>query len=106
MPLFLHKTLGYIVAALVAMSLLMAGCAANVPVQEMSNARQSIQAAVDVGAERYANGLLAEARELLDEASEELDSGNYPLARQRALQAREHALKARQTSITKTRETQ
>jgi len=104
MPLFLHKTFTYMIAALGAMYLLLAGCMANMPVQEMSNARQSIQAAVDVGAEHYAHNLLVEARELLDEASEELESGNYPLARQRALEAKEHALKARQTAMAKTRD--
>ena len=67
---------------------LLSACATTAPVQEMSNARQSIQAAVEIGAEEHAPDSLAKARQLLQEASEALDSGNYLLAKQNALSAR------------------
>ena len=82
--------------------LLFTACATTAPVQEMSNARQTIQAAVEAGAEIHAPDELANARELLEEASRELEIGNYPLARDYALQAKQHAMQARQTALLKT----
>jgi len=82
--------------------LLFTACATTAPVQEMSNARQTIQAAVEAGAEIHAPDELADARELLEEASRELEIGNYPLARDYALQAKQRAMQARQTALLKT----
>lgn len=82
--------------------MLITACATTAPVQEMSNARQTIQAAVEAGAETHASDELAMARQLLDDASRELESGNYPLARDYALQAKQHAMQARQTALSKT----
>ena len=84
--------------------LLFTACATTAPVQEMSNARQTIQAAVEAGAEIHAPDELANARELLDDASRELEVGNYPLARDYALQAKQQAMQARQTALLKTRQ--
>ncbi len=84
--------------------LVLNACAITPPVQEMSNARQSIQAAVDVGAEQYAAETLGEARQLLAQASDELESGNYSLARQHALEAKEQALKARHAALKRKKE--
>ena len=86
------------------MLLLITACATTAPVQEMSNARQTIQAAVEAGAETHAPDELANARELLDDASRELEVGNYPLARDYALQAKQQAMQARQTALLKTRQ--
>ena len=86
------------------MLLLITACATTAPVQEMSNARQTIQAAVEAGAEIHAPDELANARELLDDASRELEVGNYPLARDYALQAKQQAIQARQTALLKTRQ--
>ena len=86
------------------MLLLITACATTAPVQEMSNARQTIQAAVEAGAEIHAPDELANARELLDDASRELEMGNYPLARDYALQAKQQAMQARQTALLKTRQ--
>ena len=66
MSRFLRK---FFTAMSVSVLLLTTACAVNPPVQEMSNARQSIQAAVDAGAETLAGDELAEARALLEEAS-------------------------------------
>jgi predicted S18 family serine protease len=81
--------------------LLFTACATTAPVQEMSNARQTIQAAVEAGAEVHAPDELANARELLKDASRELEVGNYPLAREYALQAKQQAMQARQAAILK-----
>lgn len=83
-------------------------CAVIPPFQEMSNARQTIQAAVDAGAEIHAPAVLAQARKLLDDASREMEvgnnTGNYNLARDYAVQAQQLATQARQTSLLMTRQ--
>lgn len=88
--------------------LLITSCAVIPPYQEMSNARQTIQAAVDAGAEIYAPAVLAQARKLLDDASREMEvgneTGNYNLARDYALQAKQLATEARQTSLLMSRQ--
>lgn len=84
--------------------LLITSCAVIPPYQEMSNARQTIQAAVDAGAETHAPAVLAQARKLLEDASREMEianntSGNYSLARDYAIQAKQLATEARQTAL-------
>jgi predicted S18 family serine protease len=101
MPRLLHQ-FSLLIGSL--MLLLITACATTAPVQEMSNARQTIQAAVEAGAEIHAPDELANARELLDDASRELEVGNYPLARDYALQAKQQAMQARQTALLKTRQ--
>ena len=68
------------------------------PVQEMSNARQSIKAAKDANAEKLAVNVLSEAKQRLRSAMRELDAGEYERARILALEAKHLALKARQLS--------
>lgn len=75
---------------------ILTACAVAPPVQEMSNARQSIKAAEEVGAQQYATELLAEAKERLQDASEKLEAGEYEEARQYAMDAKEYAIKAHQ----------
>ncbi|MGW8229356.1 MAG: DUF4398 domain-containing protein [Gammaproteobacteria bacterium] len=99
MPRLLHQ-FTLLISSLIL--LLFTACATTAPVQEMSNARQTIQAAVEAGAEIHAPDELADARELLEEASRELEIGNYPLARDYALQAKQRAMQARQTALLKT----
>jgi predicted S18 family serine protease len=101
MPRLLHQ-FSLLIGSL--MLLLITACATTAPVQEMSNARQTIQAAVEAGAEIHAPDELANARELLDDASRELEVGNYPLARDYALQAKQQAMQARQSALLKTRQ--
>ena len=88
--------------------LLLTSCAVIPPYQEMSNARQTIQAAVDAGAETYAPAVLAQARKLLDDASREMEigneTGNYNLAREFAIEAKRLATEARQTSLLMSRQ--
>jgi len=101
MPRLLHH-FSVLIGSLIV--LLFVACATTAPVQEMSNARQTIQAAVEAGAEIHAPAELANARELLEDASRELEVGNYPLARDYAVQAKQRAMQARQTALLKTRQ--
>lgn len=76
----------------------LAGCA-TAPVQEMSDARQAIQAAQQAGAVNHAPLPLTEAKRLLDKAEKELELGDYGAARRNATSAKQRALKARQESL-------
>jgi len=77
------------------------GCAISPPVQEMSNARQTIQAAKEAGALEHAPELLSIAEKLLDKAARKLELGDYPIARDFALEAQEQAMLARQKALDK-----
>ncbi len=81
--------------------LVVSGCALLPPVQEMSNARQSLEAAKTAGAEVYDSKRFLEAKRLLEQASEKIDAGEYTQARNLAIKAHTIAIKARQVSITK-----
>lgn len=73
------------------------------PVQDMSNARQTIQAARDAGAEVRAADMLGEAEKLLKQASQQLDDGDYISARSLAMKAKWRAIQARQKALQKKR---
>ncbi len=85
--------------ALIAIVLLVAGCATtSPPVQEMSDARQAVQAArAHIGGGPSAAQLRA-AETLLDQASEALAEGRYDEARRAAVAAKEKAIRARETA--------
>ena len=70
------------------------GCT-GMPVQEMSDARQALQVAEEVGAPQRAPEAWAEARALLEAAERALDAGDYGKARLLAEEAREAAIRAR-----------
>ena len=76
-------------------------CSITAPVQEMSNARQSIRAAKDANAENLAKNVLSEATQRLHSAMRELDAGEYEKARILALVAKHLALKAKQLATSK-----
>jgi hypothetical protein len=67
---------------------------AGAPVQEMSNARQAIQAARDAGADKVAPEKFNEAQALLDRAQDNLQRGAYKNARRDAIAARGKAAEA------------
>ncbi|MCK4865105.1 MAG: DUF4398 domain-containing protein [Gammaproteobacteria bacterium] len=83
---------------LVVLVSVISACAITAPVQEMSDARQSIKAAKDANAEKLAANVLSEAQQRLRSAMRELDAGEYERARILALEAKHLALKARQLS--------
>lgn len=78
--------------------MLVAGCAASPPVQEMSDARQAIEAAEEAGAGEHAPKTLARARSWLDSAEEKLKVRAYGAATRDAAQAKAAALEALQTT--------
>jgi Tfp pilus assembly protein PilX len=77
---------------------ILAGCAVA-PVQEMSDARQAIEAARSAGAERNAVEALNNAKALLTDAEKDLEDGNYKRARNNAAAAKAAAIKAREEAI-------
>lgn len=79
--------------AILIVVLAIAACA-GAPVQEMSNARQAVAAARQMGAEHAAAKEMAEAESLLQTAQAALDRGEYGTARADAMRARAQALKA------------
>jgi hypothetical protein len=82
-------------AALIATALLLAlsGCA-GAPVQEMSDARQAINAARAAGAAETAPEPLAQATELLASAEQALQKHDYRTARRQAEEAHAQAVTA------------
>ncbi len=68
----------------------------SAPVQEMSDARQAIQAAYAAGADQLAQDTIQNARSLLERAEQQLESGHYREARRNALDARTQAMVARE----------
>ena len=89
------------VLTILPLALMLGGCNLIPPVQEMSNARQSLQAAKTAGAEVHDSKRFSEARKLLDLASQKMDSGEYVQARELALEARTIAIKSRQVTVKK-----
>jgi len=90
---------------LAAASLLaLSACASNPPVQEMSDARQAIQAAITAGAEEYADLALTDARHFLAKAEENLLRKAYNKAKNDAREARRWAEVAINTAVTATGE--
>lgn len=77
--------------------LLLTACA-TAPVQEMSDARQALRSAEEVGAEQYSPEHYDAAQRALENAQMWLDRGAYTNARFHALDARERAIKAREAA--------
>ena len=80
---------------LILLVLLQVGCAAA-PVQEMSDARQSIKAAKAVSKGEVSNEHIKTAESLLLKAQVALEEGDYGTARKNANQAREMAMRVQQ----------
>ncbi len=72
---------------------LLTACA-SAPTQEMSDARQALKAAHDVGAPEHAREKMQHAEALLNKAERELASGDFSDARNDATAARAEAIKA------------
>ena len=78
-------------------------CQSTPPVQEMSNARQSIQAAREVQAQVLAPELMIKAEQLLKSASQFLKQGEYRAARDLAIEAQQLAVQARNQALSQQR---
>lgn len=85
-------------AAAVLAIVLPVGCAIA-PMQEMSDARQSVQAAYEAGARDYASHHLKTAVSYLQDAERELELRYFSRARHDAVVARSEALKARNVTL-------
>lgn len=92
MPEFIRKALSGI-GGLAVLSLLVA--CAGPPVQEMSDARQAIQAAEEAGAAKYAPVPLGQAQDALSSAETKLQKRAYNGARNDARLAKQKATHAR-----------
>lgn len=79
--------------AAIAALVLLAGCA-SAPVQEMSDARQAIQAAEEAGAATLAAQALSDAKRLLTSAERKLQREAYASARLDARESRRRATEA------------
>lgn len=78
---------------------MLASCAVAPPVQEMSDARQAINAAREANASQFAPASLRKAEESLDEAARGLEQGHYLDAREAAKAARAFAIRARDEAL-------
>lgn len=74
--------------------IVLTACAGTAPVQEMSNARQTLQVAKDARADVYARDKYIRARDYLDRATNHLNSGEFSEARWLAVQAASTAKQA------------
>jgi hypothetical protein len=83
---------------LVLMVLLLAACT-GMPVQEMSNARQAVEAARKAGADTRATKDLESAELLLKDAEKALEDGDYSLAKDNAKAARDQAMTAQDKAL-------
>lgn len=79
--------------------ILLTGCVVAPPVQEMSDARQAVQAARDAQAQRYAVEVLSSAEQLLEQATRDLQAGQYQTARDAAVEAKQQAMRSRSLAI-------
>jgi hypothetical protein len=73
------------------------GCG-SAPVQEMSEARQAIEAARAAGAEQHAVEQYQKARSLLETAQDMLNARHFRKAKRSAALARDEAIRARETA--------
>jgi hypothetical protein len=78
---------------------IIAGCAVTPPVQEMSNARQTLLAAKEARADTFSPSQMREAQLMMDKATGAMEKGDYPQAREMAVTAQKLALKARHEAL-------
>ena len=93
------KSKAIVLIAILVVAVLSAACA-TAPTQEMSDARQSLQAAQDAGAEKFATENLRIAENYLKQAERELELRYFARARHDAILARSEAQKARTVAVT------
>jgi len=93
------KPASFLVKSIFFLIVLILSACAGAPVQEMSNARQAVEAAKQAGAETRATKELKSAEGLLQNAEKALLNGDYKQARQHAEEAREQAVTAQDRSL-------
>ena len=90
---------GWFRRILIAALLLGTTACVTVPAQQMSDARQAMQAAEEAGAPERAPDEYIKAHQLLEEADQLLKQGDYGKAKKIALAAKEAALNAREKAM-------
>ncbi len=85
--------------ALIVVALLSLVACATAPTQEMSDARQAVQAAKEAGARQHVPELLKSAEQQLEQAGVGLHQHDYRTARKEALAARTHAFDAQEMAL-------
>lgn len=90
-----RRAILYALALFVGAVLMLSGCAATPPVQEMSDARQALRAAEEAQAPDRAGETYQRSRELLEQAEGRLQQGEYRSARYKANEAKRLAIEAR-----------
>jgi hypothetical protein len=93
-----QRAIARLLASLSILTWFLCGCA-SVPTQEMSDARQALQAARAAGAETDAPESLRSTKQLLLQAEQALAFGDYGRARREAISAKEEAIKARTMAV-------
>ncbi|GMQ88212.1 MAG: hypothetical protein BMS9Abin08_1443 [Gammaproteobacteria bacterium] len=83
---------------LILLLLALGSACGSAPVQEMSEARQAIDAARAAGAEQYAAEQYNKAQALLKKAKQLLNDDHFSKARRSAAEARDEAVRARETA--------
>lgn len=84
---------------LAGLTLWLGACATTPPLQELSDARQAIQAAREAQAARYAPENLQRAEQALERATLQMEYGDYHEAREWARSARRDAVVARDQAL-------
>jgi hypothetical protein len=84
-------------AILLLIAIFLSACT-GMPVQEMSDARQALEAARKAGAETRAPGELESAEQLLQDAEKALVDGDYGKAKDSAKAAKDQAVTAQEKS--------
>jgi hypothetical protein len=93
-PISIAKKIG----GLASLAAVLSACA-SAPIQEMSNARQSVQAAREAGAAEYATYNLQVADDYLVRAERELELRYFSRARHDAIVAKSEARKAHEVAV-------
>ena len=83
---------------IVSCCMLITACA-TAPIQEMSDARQSLQAAHDAGAKKYASTTLQSAKSALEQAEKKLGDRAFREARMNAITAKVEAMDAQKIAL-------
>ena len=93
------KTKFYHFKSILLILALLLGACSGMPVQEMSNARQAVEAARKAGADTRAPKDLESAEGLLKNAEKALEEGDYSLAKDNAKAARDLAVTAQDKAL-------
>ena len=95
---FGYRCAGLLRLLFVLLALALGAACGSAPVQEMSEARQAIDAARVAGAEQHAADRYRKAQNLLENAEQLLNGRHFNRARQSATAARDEAVRAREAA--------